>query len=157
MRENESKVIVRRYEYEEPYHIQLEFIISNGKFSSTVDIYCTVDDVRKIGESLFVFPKKMNDEYSFVYGSENPEDNFDKFFSLKAYTVDGSGHCALQFKVNLNEVAPSEGKSVFSLLAETSEINRLGKLFITFSKLKHKEFQWSGNRGELFEEHQYIY
>lgn len=157
MKENESKIIVRRYEYEEPYHAQLEFIISNGKFSSTVDLYCTVNDIEKIGEALSAFPKKMNDEYCYVYGSENPDDNFYKFFFLRAYTINGAGHCALQFKVNLNEIEPSEGKSVFSLLAEASAINRLGKLFVTFSKLKHKEFQWSVHTDELFEDHQKTY
>lgn len=157
MRKNESKIIVRRHEYEEPYHTQLEFIISNGKFSFTADLYCSVDDIQKIGNILSVFPQKTDDEYCYVYGSENPDDNFHRFFFLRAYTIDGTGHCAIQFKVNLNETEPSEGKSVFSLLAETAEINRLGKLFIKFSELQHKEFQWSVHADALFEEHQITY
>lgn len=155
MNGNGAKIIVRRYEYEEPQNTQLEFIISNGQFSSTVDFYCEVKDIKEIGKALISFPTRIDDEYCYSYGSK---DNYYRFFLIRAYTTDGVGHCAIQFKINLNEEEPLEGESLFSLRAEAAAINKLGKLFIEFSKLEHKEFHWSPNdHSELFETHQKVH
>jgi hypothetical protein len=41
MLENKPAIIVRRHLYEEPHHIELEFVVSNGYFSGRIDkIYC---------------------------------------------------------------------------------------------------------------------
>ncbi len=62
-----SQIIVKRYPYEEPYHTQIEFIVSNGVFSGRTDIYCNVEDLKKIGEVLQNFPRKLGDEYIYKY------------------------------------------------------------------------------------------
>lgn len=154
MNESNCKIVVRRYEYEEPDCTQLEFFVSNGRFSAKVDIYCNAEDIKKIGNKLLEFPRKIGDEYCFTYGSEKSEDRVYRFFVMRAYTVDAVGHCAIQFKINLNEKEPLEGQSFFSLSTEAHAINRLGSLFIRFSELKHKEFHWSDKSDAMFAERQ---
>ena len=151
---NEEKIIVKRYEYEEPYHLHLDFFISNGNLTSSIDIYSSPEELKKIGHGLASFPSKVGDEYCYVYGSEDPADRFYRYFHIRAYTIDSPGHCAIQFKTQLNQAEPNEGQSLFSLVADPAAINRLGKLFIEFSKLKHKEFHWSPAADEMFKERQ---
>lgn len=153
---NTPSVIVRRYPYEEPYHLQIEFLISNGSFTSKVDIYCNPEDLEKIGKSLQTFPGKIPDEYCFTYGSEEPKEKCYRFFKIKAYTIDASGHCALQFAINHNNDEPDEGTSKFSIRPfDPAALSKLGDLFVNFSKLNHLEFHWSPNGvQELFKDHQ---
>lgn len=148
------QVIVRRYAYEEPYQLHLEFVVSNGGFRGAADIYCGVEELKEMGRALRRFPAKVGDEYRFEYGSEKPEDRFYRYFLMRAYTTDAVGHCAIQFVINLNSVEPNEGACRFSLRAEAASINRLGVLFEKFSELRHLEFRWSPDEAQLFEDHQ---
>ncbi len=59
------QIIVKRYPYEEPYHIQLDFFVSNGGFSGNTDFYCNAEDLKIIGQALQNFPSKINDEYRY--------------------------------------------------------------------------------------------
>jgi len=149
-------IIVRRHPYEEPYVLQIEFLISNGNFSSKVDIYCNPEDLEKIGNSLKAFPAKIPDEYCYIYGSEDPNEKVYRFFRIKAYAIDAWGHCALQFAINYNNDEPDEGTSKFSIHPiDPAILSKLGDLFISFSRLSHLEFHWSPNGAqELFEKHQ---
>lgn len=151
-----TKLIVRRHEYEEPYHTQLEFIASNGSFYASTDIYCGVQQIREIGEGLRQFPRKVGDEYRFEYGSEDPKDRYYRYFHLRAYTTDNVGHCAIQIKVNQNTIEPYEGQSTFSIRADAAQINRLGDLFLKLSELKELEFHWSPTEAEMFDVHQRV-
>jgi hypothetical protein len=149
-----TQIVVKRHPYEEPYHTQIEFIVSNGVFSGSTDIYCNVEDLKEIGKALQNFPNKIGDEYIYKYGSEKSEDRYYRHFWLKVYLIDSLGHCAIQFHINKNAEEPDEGICRFSILADTSAINNLGKLFERFSELKHLEFRWSPKDFELFETHQ---
>lgn len=151
-----SKIIVRRYPYEEPEDLHIMFLVSNSNFSSKVDIYCCPDDLEKIGKSLRVFPTKVPDEYVYEYGSEDPGKKFYRFFKMRIYTIQLSGQCAIQFAINLNENEPNEGISRFSISPiEPMSLSRLGDLFISFSKLQHLEFCWSPSGDqELFDSYQ---
>jgi len=145
---------VKRHPYEEPYHTQLEIIVSNGKFSGWTDIYCNVEEISKIGEELIRFPLKIGHEFVFEYGTSNPKDRFYRHFRMRAYTTDGVGHCAIQFTINLNQQEPDEGICQFSFPVEVSALSRLGQFFSTFSKLQHLELRWSPSGGALFETYQ---
>lgn len=92
--EMKPKIVVKRYPYEEPYTIQLVFIVSNGVFSGNTDIYCNSEDLKTIGQALRSFPTKIGDEYRYEYGSENPEDRCYRYFLFRAYTTDSVGHSA---------------------------------------------------------------
>jgi hypothetical protein len=148
-----SYVKIRRHPYEEPYHTQLEFFVSNGRFSSTFDLYCNVEDITLMGKALKGFPRNSKDEYSYIYGSDKLEDKFYRYFKWRVYITDLLGHCALQFIINLNGKEPQEGLSTFSIAAEAAAINRLGNLLEQFGELKHLELQWNGVDGELYETH----
>lgn len=137
------QIIVKRHPYEEPYHIQLEFFVSNGSFSGNVDFYCNAEDLKTIGRALQNFPSKIDDEYRYELGSENPQDRWYMYFLLRAYTINSLGHCAIQFAINKNTVEPHEGICRFSIEADAASINRLGVLFQRFSKLEDFEFEWS--------------
>jgi hypothetical protein len=150
----EPQIIVKRYPYEEPYHTQIEFFVSNGVFSGGTDIYCNVTDLSEIGKALQNFPKNIDDEYIYEYGSEKPEDRFYRHFWLKVYVISLLGRCAIQFHINNNTKEPNEGICRFSIIAEAAEVNNLGKLFEEFSRLNHLEFRWSQKESELFKTHQ---
>jgi hypothetical protein len=145
---------IRRYPYEEPYHIHLEFTVSNGSFCGGTDFYCNAEDLSKIGIALQSFPRGVGDEYRYECGSEKPEDRCYRYFLMRAYTTDLVGHCAIQFVINNNSAEPSEGACRFSIKAEAASINRLGTLFEKFSELKHLELSWSPTEEELFEDYQ---
>ena len=138
-----SQIVVKRYPYEEPYHIQLDFFVSNGNFSGNTDFYCNAEDLTKIGRALKDFPSKIGDEYCYEIGSENPKDRCYVYFLLRVYTINSVGHCAVQFVINKNAVEPYEGSCRFSIQADAASINRLGVLFEKFSKLENFEFEWS--------------
>jgi hypothetical protein len=150
----EPFITVRRHPYEEPYHIQLEFLASNGFFSGTTEIYCNVEDITTLGKALKNFPKKVGDEYSYEYGSEDPTKKFYRYFLLRTYTFDSAGHCALQIKINFNTREPEEGLCTFSIQAESAAINRLGELFEQFAKLEHLEMRWNLKEGHLYKQNQ---
>jgi hypothetical protein len=149
-----SYIIVRRNLYEEPYNIHLEVVGSNGIFSGTTDIYMGVHELKEIGDALQTFPAKVPDEYKYEYGSEVVSKKYYRHFWLKVYTIDSAGHCAVQIHINMNQSNPNEGICEFSIKAEASAMNRLGKLFSDFHKLQHLEFRWTPSDGELFIEHQ---
>ena len=148
-----SYLIVRRYEYEEPHNTQLEFVISNGLFSGSKDIYCGVKQISDLGKALKIFPANIHDEYRFKYGSERTKDRYYRYFILRAYITDSLGHCAIQFHINQNMLEPHEGLCKFSIKADAAAINRLGDLFLKFSELRHLEFYWSPTDEQLYEYH----
>lgn len=145
---------IRRIPYEEPYHTQLEFRASNGTFTGAMDFYCHVDDLADMAKSLKSFPAKPGDEYVYEYGSDEAGDRTYRYFRLRFYTTDQTGHCAVQFTVDLREEAPDEGVCTFSFRVEPSAIHRLGQLLENFHKLRHLELQWSPAGGALFEDYQ---
>ena len=143
-----------RHPYEEPYHLNLVFSASNGTFSGLLDYYCNSSDIKDLGIILSKFPRKAKDEYIYKIGSPDPRDNFAYFFVLRAYTIDMTGHCALQIRIDNNRETPYEEACCFSIKVIPTELIRLGKLLLTFSKLKHKELNWSvsGDSDSLIEE-----
>ena len=62
--------IVRRYPYEEPYHLQIELMVSNGTFTCAGDIYVGRDELAEIGQGLGAFPSSVPDEYVYEYVDE---------------------------------------------------------------------------------------
>lgn len=147
-------LIVQWLPYEEPYHTQLEFTVSNGVFGGSTDIYCNVDEIANIGRGLQAFPSRVGDEYMYEYGTADPGAKFYRHVIMRAYTIDGVGHCALQFAINLNQAEPEEGVCRFSLPVEPAALNHLGELFEVFAQLRHLELQWSSTSGALYERYQ---
>jgi hypothetical protein len=83
----EAYMAAQRHPYEEPHHTQVTIAGSNGLFSASLSIYCSVDLIGVLGRSLAEFPAKVPDEYVLAYGSEDPADRFAYYLRLRAYTV----------------------------------------------------------------------
>jgi hypothetical protein len=143
-----SQIIVKRYPYEEPYHLQLGFFVSNENFSGTAEIYCNAEDLKTIGIALQKFPSKLDDEYRYELGSENPKDRWHLYFLMRVYATDSVGHCAIQFAITINGDELNQRSCRFSIPAGAAAINRLGVLFEKFSKLEDFEFEWSPELSE---------
>jgi hypothetical protein len=154
MRSKSCQIVVRRYPYEEPYHLQIVVSARNEDFSARTDFYCNTDELREIGQALQEFPKRIGDRYEFRYGSDDPADRFYRLVVLGAYTVDSVGHCAIKVKLNQNQGEPDEGICEFSIRADVAAVNRLGALFTEFAELKHLEFQWNPDESAMYESHQ---
>jgi hypothetical protein len=140
---NAVGIQLKRYPYEEPYHLHLVFSASNGLFEGHLEFFCNATGIKELGTALHSFPNKIPDAYSYEIGSAQKENNSAYYFALHAYTTDMSGRCALQIVVDNNQDKPDEGACRFSIKAEPSAINRLGKLLLTFSEMKHQTLNWS--------------
>lgn len=149
-----GSIRIQRFPYEEPYHVQLDIAAENGRFSGRLDFYTGVQELKKLAADLQSFPKCFGDEVKFIYGSPHKDDRVYRHLVIRAYTIDGVGHCAIQFIFNNREEEPDEGTASFSIRADAGAINRLGKLLEKFSELKHLELYWSQLEGELYLERQ---
>jgi hypothetical protein len=142
--EREAYVVAERFPYEEPDNTQLRVDASNGAYSGTISIYCPVGLIGELGRSIAAFPKKIPDEYVLEYGSEDPAARWAYYFRLRAYTIGLRGRSALQFVMNLNDTAPSQGRAEFSIAEiEPEQIKRLGQLFIRLASQTSARFRWT--------------
>lgn len=145
-----SSIRIQRFPYEEPYHVQLNLSAENGRFSDGLDFYTGVPCLKQFAASLQDFPKHIGDEAEFKYGCPRKEDRMYRYLLIRAYTIDGVGHCAIQFTFNNHEDEPDDGCASFSTLADAAAVNRLGKLLEKFSELQHLELFWSPHEDELY-------
>lgn len=140
----DAYVLAQRHPYEEPHHTQVTIAASNGLFSGSLSIYCSVDLVGLLGRSLAAFPAKVPDEYILAYGSEDPADRFAYYLRLRAYTVGPRGQSALQVTMNLNTPCPDDGRSEFSIAEiEPARLSRLGALFVRLALHPSGKFRWT--------------
>lgn len=140
---------ITRHEYEEPYHVNLVFEAANDTQSTTLEYYCNATDLSDIAEHLEVFPRHNADVFLYEFGSERKEDQHAYYFRMRVFLTDGTGNCAIQIRTNNNEELPGSEISEFCIAAEPSQVNRLGQLFRTYSKLDHKILEWSVKDGQL--------
>lgn len=140
---------ITRYEYEEPYHVNLVFEAANQTQSTTLEYYCNASDLAEISEHLEAFPRHATDVFLYEFGSERKEDRHAYYFRIRAFLISDTGSCALQIRTNNNLELPEKEISEFCITAEASQINRLGQLFRSYSKLNHKVLEWSVDDGLL--------
>ena len=146
---------IERIPYEEPYHLQLVWNVSNGNTSSCFEYYDKAESLLKIAEALEQFPRHNSDVFLFEIGSEKPEDNFAYYFRFRVFTTDSRGTSAIQIRFCNNNELPYREIADFCIQAEPASINRLGKLFKEFGKLKKDYLAWSesddfiGNKYEF--------
>jgi len=55
-------IILRRYPYEEPYHLNLVLTACNGVFGGRLEYYCNADDLATLGTVLTRFPRQTTDD-----------------------------------------------------------------------------------------------
>lgn len=140
---------ITRHEYEEPHHLNLIFEAANENQSTTFGYYCNATDLSDIADHLEVFPRHNTDVFLYEFGSERKEDKHAYYFRMRVFLINGTGNCAIQVRTNNNEELPEREISEFCILAVASQINKLGQLFRTYSKLNHKVLQWSVIDGHI--------
>ncbi|ARD21189.1 hypothetical protein [Shewanella japonica] len=136
-------VKIERIPYEEPYHIQLVWNISNGNTSSCFEFYDNADSLIKIAERLECFPRHSSDVFLYEIGSEKSEDRFAYYFRFRVFTTDSRGSSAIQIRFCNNNELPHREIVELCIQTEPAAINRLGKLFREFSKLDTEYMAWS--------------
>lgn len=132
----ENHINIERVPYEEPYHIQLIWNVSNGNTSSSFDYYDNAESLLEIAKHLEQFPRHRDDMFLYEIGSEKPEDRFAYYFRFRVFTIDSVGHSAIQIRFNNNAELPYREIVELCLITEPASLNKLGKLFREFAKLK---------------------
>jgi hypothetical protein len=145
-----SSIIIRRYPYEEPHHLNLRLSASNGRASGELDYYCNTSDLETFGAELLGFTGKG--KLAYTLGSERPEDRFAHFLNIEVIAIDSRGHCAICIVMANNFAPPSKERSEFCIAADVADIKRLGSLMIGFSRLRHFTLDWRVQTGSLLEE-----
>lgn len=143
-------IIIRRYLYEEPHHLNLKLNASNGRTSGELEYYCNASDLELFGNKLAGFSGREKLEY--ILGSERLEDRFAHFLKIEIFAIDSRGHSAVCIAMANNFNPPNRERSEFCITADVADINRLGSLMIEFSRLRHFALEWRVQTGSLLEE-----
>jgi hypothetical protein len=141
---------VVRHPYEEPYHLRLVVIASNGSQSGVLEIYANATDLGAFAKALREVASRTS-EALWELGSELAEDNFAFYFRLRAHQVSKTGQCAVEIRLNNNRPPPERQISEFSIPALPADLDRLAALFELFGRLKHRKLRWCVTHGELQE------
>lgn len=145
-----AAITIIRYPYEEPYHIHLVIIATNGPLQGRLEFYTDPSEILALADIFAVFPRHAEDVYLWELGSERREDRFAFYLRIRLFTVDSAGHCAIQLRFNNNKDLPQCEISEFCITSEPSDLNRLGLLLREFAKLDQEVLHWTGNNGRLF-------
>lgn len=145
-------IIITRFPYEEPHHLNLHIAASNGRLGAELEYYCNADDLKRLGKQFSNFTGARGEEITYELGSEKPEDRFAFFLSLRASPVDLCGHCAVLIRCNNNREPAEREVSEFAISADVADLNRLGQLLSGFSRLKHHRLEWRVKDGRLIED-----
>jgi hypothetical protein len=140
---------IERSPYEEPFHLQLLLEVSNGRQTASLEIYLSIDSLRELADALEVFPRHVNDVHVLEIGTEDPRERWAYYLLIRAFVTNGLGHCALMFRLNNNRDLPYRELAEFCIEAEPANINQLGRLLRTFTKLQHTSLYWSANDSTL--------
>ncbi|MGB8354782.1 MAG: hypothetical protein WCD79_12885 [Chthoniobacteraceae bacterium] len=141
---------IRRFPYEEPYHLHVVIPVSNGRTSGELEFYTTPDALTSWADHLEVFPRHKNDVFLTEIGSERLEDRWAYYIRFRVFITDNLGHCALHFRFSNNRPLPHLDLFEFCIEADAAAINRLGTLLRGFAKLEHELLAWDLTSGDLF-------
>ena len=146
---------IERISYEEPYHVQLVWSVSNGNISSCFEYYDNADSLKEMAKRLEEFPRHSSDVFLYEIGSEKPEDRFAYYFRFRVFTTDSRGSSAIQIRFCNNNELPYREIVEFCIQTEPAAINRLGKLFREFAKLEQEYMAWSDSESFIGSKHEY--
>lgn len=140
---------ITRRPYEEPYHVNLVVVASNGRQSGELEIYANAEDLAVFARDLRGFPKQKSDIVRWELGSERSEDNFAFYYRLRVFQVTVDGRCAIELRFCNNQEPPRREVVEFSIDALPSDLDRLAGLLERFSRLEHTVLEWNVDDGEL--------
>jgi hypothetical protein len=131
--------------FEDEHMLNLIFTAYNGRFQGQLEWYCYPEELKEIGSAFSPFPAKIPDDYLYENGKPENDIVYLYYFAVHAYTIDRSGHCALEITIKANWDKPRQEHCSFSIEAEAWAIHRLGELLKKFSTLKYSFLKWSLN------------
>ena len=138
----EAGLKIVRKPYEEPYLINLDVTVSNGRSTAELEIYMNASELKDHGDALLNFPWSNTDSYLWELGSERPEDRFAFYFRVKFLVTRVTGQCAIVVRFNNNESIPDTEIAEFCISTLPAQLNRLGEQLIQFAKLEDEELVW---------------
>lgn len=88
-----SFIQLSRHLYEEPYHLNLVIIASNGLASGSLEFYTNPGKIAELGSALKTFPSHQRSSHLFEIGSEYPEDQFAFYLRLRVQALNEKDKC----------------------------------------------------------------
>ncbi len=140
---------IKRYPYEEPYHLNLVVAASNGRQRGELEVYANSEDLGTLAADLRKVPRRGEDPAIWELGSERPEDRFAFYFRLRALQTDATGRCHVELKFNNNQAPPEREVVGFSLEAYPADLDKLADLLERFGKMEHQVLEWNVTEGQL--------
>lgn len=147
---------ITRHLYEEPYHLNLVIIASNGRARGTLEFYLNPGDLENIGVNLLNFPLHEKASYIFERGSEEKKDNFGWYLKLQITSPGGlQNKFTMRLRFNNNEnnrefhFAADPQLTDFGFVISAEDLRHLGKLINDLSTLEHQRLYWTPGSGTL--------
>jgi len=138
---------ITRVPYEEPHHVNLHVAAGNGTTQGELEIYANASDLIDAAAGITGFPKSETDIFVWELGSEDEQIRFRFYFRLRVFQVTTTGRCAVEVRFNNNQQPPNQQVVEFCIAACPSDLDRLGALFRTFSRLEERAMEWTVPRG----------
>ena len=138
---------ITRHPYEEPHHVNLVVSAGNGSIQCELEIYANASDLNDAAVALIGFPKTENDTFVRELGSEDERDRFAFYFRLRVFEFSSTGACAIELRFNNNQQPPDQQIIEFCIAAYPADLDRLGALFKTFSRLEDRTMEWTVHPG----------
>jgi len=143
----QSFLNITRHPYEEPHHVNLVVSAGNASTQAEFEIYANASDLTDAAQSFTGFPRTDNDSFIWELGSENKRDRFKFYFRLRVFQFSSTGRCAIELRFNNNQEPPDQLVVEFCIKAYPADLDRLGTIFYSFSRLDDLTMEWTVHSG----------
>ncbi len=146
---------ITRHLYEEPYHLNLVILASNGLMTGALEFYTNPNKMNEVGLALEGFPRYQGDKHIWELGSEADWKRRAGYFLLRAYCMRKSGQCLFHLRFNNNmkphdkPMHPDPAVSEFCIRTTVERIQKFGGLLREFAKLEHQRLYWTNDDAIL--------
>ena len=144
-----SFIRITRLPYEEPYHVHLTVVASNGRQLGEIEVYSNAEGLAALASKVRGFPKDKGETVSWELGSERPEDHFAFYFRLRVFQVAASGRFGIELRLCNHREPPDRALVEFSIEALPSDLDRLADLLERFSRGGLRVLEWNVDDDEF--------
>jgi hypothetical protein len=116
-------------------------LTGNGR-QSWAEAYSYPDKFSEFGTALINFPTSIADEVLLELGSSDPA--YADHLLVRAFVLDGVGHCAVEFKSQCRGDALNSASMHFTVPTEAASLNELGKELVAWSESPSLPFSFEG-------------
>ncbi len=138
---------ITRHPYEEPHHVNLVVSAGNASTQAEVEIYANASDLKDAAVALTGFPNNNEGKFLWELGSENEQDQFAFYFRLRVFQFSPNGRCGIELRFNNNQKPPDQQIVEFCIEAYPADLDRLGTMFDSFSRLENQKMEWTVHTG----------